>query len=246
MDGHADRCATSIFDRVIDQIGDRPAQRERPGQYRGPPFTGVGHRAAGVGSILADPFDRGIGEYPRLPPRIGGSSRQLLARAGLDHCCALLGDHDRRGVGVCRADRRHHRGVDDPQRLEPVDPELVVDDRHAVIAHHARAARVVDGRTVRARVIEQLVVALHARSRQVLADDVFGERRRGEQTPQELQSADNRALIGVFGEVARVDRRLVVRVLCVHQDIAARQRRICHGPPVMPGRSSSLRMRPGL
>src|ERR1700730_765256 len=86
VDGHADRCATSIFDRVIDQIGDRPAQRERPGQYRGPPFTHVGHRAAGVGSILADPFERVIGEYPRLPPRIGGSSRQLLARAGFDHC----------------------------------------------------------------------------------------------------------------------------------------------------------------
>ena len=71
MDGHADRCATSIFNRVIDQIGDRLAQRERPGQYRDPPFTGVGHRAAGVGSILADRFDRGIGEYPRLPPRAG-------------------------------------------------------------------------------------------------------------------------------------------------------------------------------
>src|SRR3984893_19294660 len=62
-----------------------------------------------------------------------------------------------------------------------------------------RAARVIDGRTVRARVIEQLVVALHARSRQVLVDDVFGERRRGEQTPQELEPADNRALIGVLG-----------------------------------------------
>jgi len=62
---------------------------------------------------------------------------------------------------------------------------------------------VVDGRTVRARVIEQLVVALHARSRQVLPDDVFGECRRGEQASQELQSADNRALIGIFGEVAR-------------------------------------------
>src|ERR1700730_4777854 len=64
VDGHADRCATSIFDRVIDQIGDRPAQRERPGQYRGPPCAGVGHRAAGVGSIL-------VGEWQRLPPRIG-------------------------------------------------------------------------------------------------------------------------------------------------------------------------------
>jgi hypothetical protein len=105
-----------------------------------------------------------------------GLSRQLLSRAGLDHCGALLGDHDRRRVGVGRADRRHHRGIDDPERLKPVDPELVIDDRHAVIAHHARAARVIDSRTVRARVIEQLVVALHARSRQVLFDDVFGER----------------------------------------------------------------------
>ena len=33
--------------------------------------------------------------------------------------------------------------------VEPVHPELVVDDRHAVIAHHARAARVVHGRPVR-------------------------------------------------------------------------------------------------
>ena len=66
MDGHADRCATSIFDRVNDQIGDRPAQRERPGEYRGHPFTGVSHRAAGVGSILADCFDRGITLRPEF------------------------------------------------------------------------------------------------------------------------------------------------------------------------------------
>jgi len=57
-----------------------------------------------------------------------GSSRQLLPCAGLDHCRPLLGDHDRRRVSVRRADRRHHRGVDDPQRLKPVDPELVIDD----------------------------------------------------------------------------------------------------------------------
>jgi hypothetical protein len=68
-------------------------------------------------------------------------------------------------------------------------------------------AELVDGRTVRARVIEQLVVALHARPRHVLPDDVFGERRRGEQAPQELQSADNRALIGVLGKVAWVSTR---------------------------------------
>jgi|HubBroStandDraft_4_1064222.scaffolds.fasta_scaffold230403_2 hypothetical protein len=47
----------------------------RPGRYCGPPFTGVGYRAAHVGTILADPFDRGIGEYLRLPPCLRGSSR---------------------------------------------------------------------------------------------------------------------------------------------------------------------------
>src|ERR1700761_2771173 len=93
-----------------------------------------------------------------------------------------------------------------------------------MIAHHARTAGVVDGRAVRARVIEQLVVALHAWSRQVLLDDVFGECWRGEQAPQELEPADHRALIGVLGEVAWVDRRLVVRVRRADQDIAARQR----------------------
>src|ERR1700750_2327615 len=93
-----------------------------------------------------------------------------------------------------------------------------------MVAHHARAAGVVDGRTIRARVIEQFAIALHAWSRQVLLDDVFGECWRGEQTPQELEPADHRALIGVFGEVAWVDRRLVVRVPGADQDIAARQR----------------------
>jgi hypothetical protein len=32
----------------------------------------------------------------------------------------LLGDHDPRRVGVGRGDRRHHRGVDDPQPIEPM------------------------------------------------------------------------------------------------------------------------------
>ena len=39
-----------------------------------------------------------------------------------------------------------------------------------------------------------------------------------------LQPADHRAAIGVLGEIARVDRRLVARIGRAHQHIAARQR----------------------
>jgi epsilon-lactone hydrolase len=39
--------------------------------------------------------------------------RQPLARSGLDHRRALFCDHDGRGIGVSRGDRRHYGGVDD-------------------------------------------------------------------------------------------------------------------------------------
>jgi hypothetical protein len=41
---------------------------------------------------------------------------------------------------------------------------------------------------------------------------MFGERRRGEQSPQKFEPADDRALIGFLRQVARVDGGLVVRV----------------------------------
>ena len=44
----------------------------------------------------------------------------------IGHCRVgeLLADHDRRRVGVARYHSRHHRGVDDPQPLEPVNPKF--------------------------------------------------------------------------------------------------------------------------
>ena len=127
-------------------MGDRPAQHERRGQYRCSPFTGVGHRAAGVGSILADPFDRGIGEYPRLPPRIGDQAASFSRALALIIAApfsaimivgALVFVELTAGITEVSTTRS--------ASLESVDSELAVDDRHAVIAHHARAARVVDG-----------------------------------------------------------------------------------------------------
>ena len=41
---------------------------------------------------------------------------------------ALLADHDRRRRGVAADERRHDRRVDDPKAVEPVDPQLRVDD----------------------------------------------------------------------------------------------------------------------
>ena len=97
---------------------------------------------------------------PKLPPR-----------GAFYHCRALLDDHDRRRVGVGRGDRRHHQAVDDPQPVEPVHLEPVVDDRHRVAPHHAGAAGVIAGAAVAPRVIEPFVVTLHLQARQALFAD---------------------------------------------------------------------------
>jgi hypothetical protein len=77
----------------------------------------------------------------------------VFAAPHFDDRGTLFGDHDRRGIGVGRGDRRHHRGVDDPQALDPVHPLFVVDDRHRVAPHQAGAARVIAGAAVAPRVI---------------------------------------------------------------------------------------------
>src|SRR5258707_5331725 len=58
-----------------------------------------------------------------------GLSRQLLSRAGLDHCGALLGDHDRRRVGAKpggRSDPAAARPQGAARRIAEVDRQGVV------------------------------------------------------------------------------------------------------------------------
>jgi hypothetical protein len=65
----------------------------------------------------------------RSPARRLGSRRLGLPRdsrrrrgAAADQIGRPLGDHDRRRVGVAAHERRHHRGVDDAQRLKSEHP----------------------------------------------------------------------------------------------------------------------------
>jgi hypothetical protein len=53
----------------------------------------------------------------RRPPSL---RRQSLPVGAFYDRRTLLGDRDPRRVGVGRGDRRHHRGVDDPQPIEPM------------------------------------------------------------------------------------------------------------------------------
>src|SRR5687768_18286212 len=58
---------------------------------------------------------------------------------------ALLGDDISWRIGVAGSDAREDRGVDHPQALYAVHPQLIVHDRHGVFAHLAGAHRVEDG-----------------------------------------------------------------------------------------------------
>ena len=85
---------------------------------------------------------------PALTPRqltVGSWLRRRSCRPGRrrggsktrveDHLGPLLGDHDRRRIGVAGDDRRHDRGVDDPQPFDAVNPQLGVDNGSLIGAH---------------------------------------------------------------------------------------------------------------
>jgi hypothetical protein len=61
-----------------------------------------------------------------------------------NHVRGLLGDHENAGVHVAYGHRRHDRGVRDPERLDPVDPELGIDDGRGIVGRaHLRGADLV-------------------------------------------------------------------------------------------------------
>jgi hypothetical protein len=81
-------------------------------------------QATGVAEHLLSELYEGFG-FPNRPPLRSASPDEIAVR--MVH----------RRVG--RGDRPHHRGVDRPEPLYPVQARLVVDDRHPVAAHLAGA-----------------------------------------------------------------------------------------------------------
>ena len=60
------------------------------------------------------------------------------------------------------------------------------------------------------RVIEELVIGLDLRARQLFVADIRPQRRCVEDLAHKAQSADARAAIGFFGQIARIDDRRVL------------------------------------
>jgi hypothetical protein len=55
------------------------------------------------------------------------------------HVCRLFTDHNRRRIGIARCQRRHDRGIGDPQARNTMDAKLGIDDCHRVGPHLAGA-----------------------------------------------------------------------------------------------------------
>jgi len=92
--------------------------------------------------------------HPVQDPVRSGGTQSGWRRNGRTHLCrgsssgrcqhqprCLLADHDRRRIGVARGQGRHDRGIGDAQARQAAHTKLVVDHRHRVRTHLARAGR---------------------------------------------------------------------------------------------------------
>src|SRR4029077_21294317 len=61
-----------------------------------------------------------------------------------DERSASLSDHHRGRIGVSTDDRRHNRGIRDPEASNAVDAKLIIDHRARIAAHATRADRMIE------------------------------------------------------------------------------------------------------
>jgi len=80
------------------------------------------------------------------------------------------------------------------------------------------------GAAVALRVVEEFVIGLDIVAGQGFFAHELVQRRGGEQPVRKAQSADDRAAVAFFRQVARVDRRRVAGAVRFDLDVAARQR----------------------
>ena len=110
---HPANCVTQYVDPPRQQIRTAVEQvhRKEEGSARNPIAAIIRH----AGSMPELSIRRNALPLFRPTPLL---RRRSLPRRTFDYRGPRLGDHDRRGVGIGRADHRHHRGVDDPQPVE--------------------------------------------------------------------------------------------------------------------------------
>ena len=158
-------CRRASLNRNAPTLACHPRDREDPGRHatvpslrRSPPAAApqVRNGAHGVLDARVREHDKSgrasergcmclTAASPANPARHGTARWKRQRIAAADHVRGLFADHDRRRVEIARRDRRHDRGVDDAQPLEPDHARLSVDDRRGIVAraHLARAARVI-------------------------------------------------------------------------------------------------------
>jgi hypothetical protein len=89
---------------------------------------------------------------------------------------------------VSRRYRRHHRAIDDAQARRSAHPHFRIHNAHCVIAHPARANRVVHGRAIVTHVLQQRFVGLGLTARYGFIDDITGDLGLSEDPSANLES----------------------------------------------------------
>ena len=125
---------------------------------------------------------------------------------------AFLRDHYRRRIRVTGRKARHDRGVDHAEVCQTVDTELIVDNRHWIVAHFTSAYRVVERCAGASCIVEQLFVTLAISSRQVLGFNVARKRWRSGDRAGNAHAADKGLSVGLGGEEVGPDRRMHERI----------------------------------
>ena len=178
----------------------------------------------GIRPFAINPYVRFVGKG--LPTYFGLYAKPENALAVPNQIRGLLGDHDRRRIGVAAHDGRHDRGIDHPQSLDSVHLQAGIDDRHGVVAHLAGAGRVPGGGGRTPHEGFEIRVASEVRSRcHLLAPDVV-EGFRVENLEVPAYSGDGAAHIVGMAQVVGVDDRPVKRIGRGQRDRTAAERTI--------------------